>query len=155
MRQGQSLASRCSTDAHFVSGSGHPGCWSALDPTLIGPPLGDKPTRSENVTAGIESARGSAPVCRSEIRDEISRGMRRSRTDRSRISTLRNDIRRSTLQPRNDLAGDDLDLLVLVLVGDEDKLLRPHCEVRLELLDALVDRSHDGAVLGRLAPGGE
>jgi hypothetical protein len=70
MRQGQSLASRCSADAHFVSGSGHPGCWSALDPTLIGPLLGDKPSRSENIAAGIESPRVSAPVCRSEIWDE-------------------------------------------------------------------------------------
>jgi hypothetical protein len=71
MRQGQSLASRCSTDAHFVYGGGHPGCWSALDPTLNGPLLGDKPSRSENIAAGIESARGSAPVCRSEIWDDI------------------------------------------------------------------------------------
>jgi hypothetical protein len=67
MRQGQSLASRCSTDAHFVSGSGHPGCWSALDPTLIGPPLGDKPSRSENIARVLDRAHVSAPVCRSEI----------------------------------------------------------------------------------------
>src|SRR5262249_38714518 len=59
------------------------------------------------------------------------------------------------LQPRNDLARDELDLLRLVLVWDEDDFLRSDRLMRLELLDAFVDRSHDGAVLGRLAPGRE
>src|SRR5262249_57105595 len=56
------------------------------------------------------------------------------------------------LQPRNDLARDELDLLRLVFVRDEDDFLRSNRLMRLELLDAFVDRSHDGAVLGRLAP---
>src|SRR5262245_61854483 len=59
------------------------------------------------------------------------------------------------LEARDDLAGNGLDLLHLVLVRNEDELLRPDREVRLELFDAFVDRSHDGAVLGRLAPSRE
>jgi hypothetical protein len=85
MRQGQSLASRCSADAHFVSGSGHPRCSSALDPTLIGPALGDKPSQSEKIAAGMQSAGGSAPVCRSDIWDEIPAAVCAGRTYRSRM----------------------------------------------------------------------
>src|SRR5262249_50947610 len=59
------------------------------------------------------------------------------------------------LQPGNDLAGNELDLLRLVFVGNEDDLLRSHGYVRLELLDAFVDGSHDGAVLCRVAPSRE
>src|SRR2546430_11815766 len=61
----------------------------------------------------------------------------------------------SGLEPRDDLARNGLDLLHLVLVRNEDDLLRANRKVRLELLDALVDRPHDGAVFGRLAPGGK
>src|SRR5262249_4355464 len=59
------------------------------------------------------------------------------------------------LEPRNDLARDGLDLLRLVFVRNEDDLLRSDRQVRLELLDALLDRSHDGAILARFAPSGE
>src|SRR5215813_324701 len=59
------------------------------------------------------------------------------------------------LEPGDDLARDGLDLLRLVSVGNEDDLLRSDRQVRLELLDAIIDRSHDGAILGRLAPSGE
>src|SRR6201997_4967137 len=59
------------------------------------------------------------------------------------------------LEPGNDLACDGLDLLRLVSVRNEDDLLRSHRQVRLELLDALIDRSHDGAILGRFAPSGK
>src|SRR3984893_14104698 len=59
------------------------------------------------------------------------------------------------LEPGNDLACDGLDLLRLVFIGNEDDLLRSDHEVRLELLDALIDRSHDGAILGRFAPSGK
>src|SRR6516165_6902159 len=59
------------------------------------------------------------------------------------------------LEPGNDLARDGLDLLRLVSIGNEDDLLRSDRQVRLELLDAIIDRSHDGAILGRLAPSGE
>src|SRR5262249_17840374 len=57
------------------------------------------------------------------------------------------------LEAGNDLARDEPDLLHLILVGHEDDLLRSDRHVRLELLDALIDRPHDGAVLRRLAPG--
>src|SRR5262245_65764700 len=59
------------------------------------------------------------------------------------------------LEPGNDLARDGLDLLRLVSVGNEDDLLRSDRYVRLELLDALLDRPHDGAILGRFAPSGK
>src|SRR5499427_2347566 len=59
------------------------------------------------------------------------------------------------LEPGNDLARDDLDLLHLVFVGNEDDLLRSDRQVRLELLDTLLGRSHDGAILGRFAPSGK
>src|SRR5262245_52808151 len=59
------------------------------------------------------------------------------------------------LEPRNDLARDGLDLLRLVFVRNEDDLLRSDRHVRLELLDALLDRSHYGAILVRFAPRGE
>src|SRR5262245_66056731 len=59
------------------------------------------------------------------------------------------------LEPRNDLARDGLDLLRLVFVRNEDDLLRSDRHVRLELLHALLDRPHDGAILGRLAPSGK
>jgi hypothetical protein len=39
-------------------------------------------------------------------------------------------------QPRNDLLGDDLDLVGAVLVGDEDDLLDADIELRLELLES-------------------
>src|SRR5215471_5079941 len=59
------------------------------------------------------------------------------------------------LEPWNDLARDRLNLIHLVFVGNEDQLLRTDRQMRLELLDAFVDRSHNGAVLGRIAPGRE
>src|SRR6516164_9089204 len=59
------------------------------------------------------------------------------------------------LEPGNDLARDGLDLLHLVSVGNEDDLLRSDRQVGLELLDALLGRSHDGAILGRFAPSGK
>src|SRR5438105_1438317 len=59
------------------------------------------------------------------------------------------------LEPGNDLARDGLDLLRLVSVRNEDDLLRSDRQVRLELLDAIIDRSHDGAILGRFAPSGK
>src|SRR3974390_3492780 len=58
-------------------------------------------------------------------------------------------------EPGNDLARNGLDLLHLISVRNENKLLRSYREVRLELLDAFVNRSHDGAVLCRFAPGRE
>src|SRR5215471_14354362 len=59
------------------------------------------------------------------------------------------------LEPGDDLARDGLDLLGLVSIGNEDDLLRSDRQVRLELLDAIIDRPHDGAILGRFAPSGE
>src|SRR5262249_16316787 len=59
------------------------------------------------------------------------------------------------LEPGDDLARDGLDLLCLVSIWNEDDLLRSDRQVRLELLDAIIDRPHDGAVLGRFAPSGE
>src|SRR6516164_977225 len=59
------------------------------------------------------------------------------------------------LEPGDDLARDGLDLLRLVSIGNEDDLLRSDRQVRLELLDAIIDRSHDGAILGRFAPSRE
>src|SRR5260370_34471009 len=59
------------------------------------------------------------------------------------------------LEPGNDLACDGLDLLRLVSVRNEDDLLRADRQERLELLDALIYRSHDGAILGRFAPRGK
>src|ERR671937_266146 len=59
------------------------------------------------------------------------------------------------LEARDDLARNRLDLLSLVFVGNEDDFLRSDRHVRFELLDAFVDRSHDGALLGRFTPGGK
>src|SRR5262249_59287927 len=59
------------------------------------------------------------------------------------------------LEPGDDLARDGLDLLGLVSIGNEDDLLRSDRQVRLELLDAIIDRPHDGAILARFAPSGE
>src|SRR5262245_3749253 len=59
------------------------------------------------------------------------------------------------LEPGDDLARDGLDLLGLVSIGNEDDLLCSDRQVGLELLDAIIDRSHDGAILGRFAPSGK
>src|SRR4030088_495695 len=80
-------------------------------------------SRAQNAASRRVSESGSAPVCR------IKRyGHDATYADpadiESRPSTRRCHRVGSALQPRDDVAGDDLDLLVLVFVGNENKLLR-------------------------------
>src|SRR6266571_8307754 len=74
---------------------------------------------------------------------EISAGLLRMRAEGSPHLLL---------QPWDDVARERLDLLLLVFVGNEDDAVDAGREVRLELLDALLRRAHDGAVHGRFRP---
>src|SRR5262245_6458910 len=58
------------------------------------------------------------------------------------------------LQPREDLASQDLDLLELVAVGNEDEAIHARRHVLPQLGHALVGTPADGVLDGRFAPGG-
>src|SRR6516162_1555997 len=57
-------------------------------------------------------------------------------------------------QPRDDFAGDDLDLIRPIAVRDENQLLHADRELRAQLRETIVDAADDRRILGRLAPGG-
>src|SRR5499427_476724 len=60
--------------------------------------------------------------------------------------------RRRAGEPGKDVAGDQLDLLRLVAIGNEDEAVHPRLDVGAQLLDALVSTAPDGVLDRRFAP---